>query len=1182
MTMNSEFFLYMTYLVTLVELTLGLYLFVNNPRKPVSRNIVLLLIVAALNGLGLGLLSAAQKQADATLATALLAFSTLSLQPLLILTSFSILKPVQNTPEEDRALPPGRWTGLAAGGLYFLALLPLLLVLFDLTISGGFQVNPGEGLKSPPVYYSGVDPATYPGGYVALSTYTQGMLGMSMRILYLVALPVILLGMLLYRIIFDQSLVRRDRRLAAAQIISVVIAAPILLTRGDPNTAIFLMLIPGILYAVVYAYTAYQQLQESSLVQRGSLVTRITLLVLVVSLPLMVALVVYTSSRAGTLISDGAYQALRQQNETLGSNIETWLDLNNRILENLALQADIRSMDPIRQTPSLQAAASAFPYMDVISISDPTGLEIARSDDREVENNRARLWFSQVMGGEPLAYQILLGQSGKPVLIVARPVRDAANNLVGVIMFAAALDEISQQLQTVARGQTGTIFLVDDQNQLIAHPDPKITSWLRDYSDYPPVQKMRAGQAGLVHYVCANLLCSVQDEPRTAFVSLLSNEWGLVVEQSDTELLAPLRQVQQLAFIMLVIGLLLFAAAVTYTVRRGLAPVKILTDTVAAIAEGDLDRRVPLESGSDYSTTDELGFLAQTFNMMTVQLKELVGGLEHRVEERTEDVKKRSVQLEAAAQVARASAGIRDLRELLTQATQLISSTFGFYHSGIFIIDDAREFAILQASNSPGGQKMLDRGHKLKIGQVGIVGFVASTAEPRIALDVGVDAVYFNNPDLPETRSEMALPLIVNQQVIGVLDVQSQQASAFKPEDLDVLQILADQLALAIENARLLEETNRAFNELQTIYGERTREDWQDRLRGGPIVYEYNRLGVEQRSKTGLMDNVEDNLQSPADFEPNSIPVPEVEPSQRLEVPITLRDHQLGAITFLRDADLPAWTEEEQRVVGEAVTQISAALENARLLEESQARSTQLRLLQEVTAVAASHTNLIDLLVNVSRRLRIGLGMMHCGVLLVNQQSWGADDWRDAGRLVTNDCVDPNHSANQMVGRSLPLFSPDPDQPTVFDIVRQERKTTVLRNAAKIIPPGAILDFVVQRGTATLLVSPLITNDQVIGFLVMDSIRADRYYADEDLQLLDQLSLQISSAIDMASTFEQTTRRAEREKKTSEITSRIRETLDIDIILRTAAQEVRQLLDVPEVTVQLVNPEEETNASVKL
>ncbi len=144
---------------------------------------------------------------------------------------------------------------------------------------------------------------------------------------------------------------------------------------------------------------------------------------------------------------------------------------------------------------------------------------------------------------------------------------------------------------------------------------------------------------------------------------------------------------------------------------------------------------------------------------------------------------------------------------MLTELAQLIGENFGYYHIGIFLLDENKEFAILKAANSTGGKRMLERKHKLKLGQVGIVGYVTASGRPRIALDVGDDAAFFDNPDLPDTRSELALPLRVTDNVIGALDIQSTEPNAFQQEDIEILSILADQVSIAIQNAQSHETT---------------------------------------------------------------------------------------------------------------------------------------------------------------------------------------------------------------------------------------------------------------------------------------------------------------------------------------------------------------------------------------
>jgi putative methionine-R-sulfoxide reductase with GAF domain len=161
-------------------------------------------------------------------------------------------------------------------------------------------------------------------------------------------------------------------------------------------------------------------------------------------------------------------------------------------------------------------------------------------------------------------------------------------------------------------------------------------------------------------------------------------------------------------------------------------------------------------------------------------LRELNQNLEQRVAERTVELtdanarnERRAHQFEAIASVARATTSIHDEEVLLSRLTQVISEQFGFYHIGIFLVDEEHQHAVLRAANSEGGRKMLARRHRLKVGQAGIVGHVAASGTPRIALDVELDAAFKENPDLPETQSELALPLKAGDQMIGVLDVQS-------------------------------------------------------------------------------------------------------------------------------------------------------------------------------------------------------------------------------------------------------------------------------------------------------------------------------------------------------------------------------------------------------------------------
>jgi GAF domain-containing protein len=414
-----------------------------------------------------------------------------------------------------------------------------------------------------------------------------------------------------------------------------------------------------------------------------------------------------------------------------------------------------------------------------------------------------------------------------------------------------------------------------------------------------------------------------------------------LVQQADRDVeataLAVRTAVQRAALLLGVVVALTTAIAFGWrqSVFRDLAAsITELRQGVARISRGELEYRLEIETG------DEVEELGEEFNKMAGDLADLVSSLEQRVAERTRDLEHRSVQLEAASEVAREAAAIRDVNQLLEEVVHLISSRFGFYHAGIFLVDEAGEYAELRAASSEGGQRMLARGHALRVGKVGVVGYAAGREEPRIAMAVGADEFFFANPDLPLTQSEVALPLKVRDRVIGVLDVQSDKEGAFDSEEVAVLQTLADQVALAIESARLLEESQRALQELEALYGRRLREAWRER-EVGQKAYRYTRVGVEPapRFHPSEVGDAEAHGQAVVLQEGDG---------RRLVAPISLRDQSLGTVVLRREPGQEPWSPQDLMVVDEIGTQIAQALEYARLLEDTQRRAARERLLAGV------------------------------------------------------------------------------------------------------------------------------------------------------------------------------------------------------------------------------------------
>jgi GAF domain-containing protein len=361
---------------------------------------------------------------------------------------------------------------------------------------------------------------------------------------------------------------------------------------------------------------------------------------------------------------------------------------------------------------------------------------------------------------------------------------------------------------------------------------------------------------------------------------------------------------------------------------------------------------------------------------LTQELDTQRANLEAAVMERTADLARRSAQLEAAAQVARDAAAIQDVQQLLDQTVHLVSERFGFYHTGIFLLDEAGQYAVLHAASSEGGQHMLARGHKLRVGEVGIVGYVTGRGEPRVALDVGADAVFFDNPDLPETRSEMALPLRARGEIIGALDVQSTKPSVFSDEDVTVLQALADQVATAISNARLFQQVQKSLEGERQAYGQLSLGAWRDLSRTRPELRQcYDPQGLlpgDSRWREEMKLAVrEGRAITDGDGSPGS-----------LTMPLKVHEQIIGVLDARKPEEAGGWSEDEIVLLQTLVDQLGGALETARLYQDTQRHASKDRLVGEITGRMRQTLDIDTVLRTAVREMGVALGIPRIEVRL--------------------------------------------------------------------------------------------------------------------------------------------------------------------------------------------------------
>ncbi len=432
----------------------------------------------------------------------------------------------------------------------------------------------------------------------------------------------------------------------------------------------------------------------------------------------------------------------------------------------------------------------------------------------------------------------------------------------------------------------------------------------------------------------------------------------LVAEVPQSRIYISLQSIIVTNSIIALVSAAIAVVGALYTIRTLSIPLANLEKAARQVAEGNLGAVTTIEQ------EDEIGTVAKTFNEMTNQLRTSVTKLEEMVSERTRDIELRSAELRTAAQIARDASLAQNTEELLAHTTRLIRERFGFYHVGIFLIDDNREFAVLRAAGGEAGQLMLANKHKLKIGEVGIVGFVAETGDARIALDVGSDAIHFRNPLLPYTRSEMALPLKVRGQVIGVLDVQSDKVNAFDQDDITIMQILTDQLSVAIERTRLLQELERNAAEMERSLQEYTSRGWRTLLQQGRRNQGYRYEGVAMEPVTSLNSDDIDTAISDTSMiikgENNKV-------GSVLAVPIRLRGQTLGTLKLkFQGNEVP---NESIKIVEEAASRLALALENARLVLDAQRLARRERQINLVTAQVQQSADLETVLQNTIREL---------------------------------------------------------------------------------------------------------------------------------------------------------------------------------------------------------------------
>ena len=741
---------------------------------------------------------------------------------------------------------------------------------------------------------------------------------------------------------------------------------------------LILIFISGIIYAEYFAgaNTTFERLQNNSsaaiaslafLGATGILLVTITIIsqsqnyrslqgllltsfVIIVTIPTIMATVLsgvgaYANSQTQTLNTLKAITNLKENQITLLvdeiRNDADKIQGDFQFKQNVMAIITQGEVDP-EQLTSSQALGRTYlwsiqkdkvTYTEIM-VLDSQGVVVLSTDPaREGENYETQLFYRQ---GTVKFFNgfAAIPDFGDQNLIVATPFFDTNGQIIrGVIVLRSDASAIKKIMESTPGFEEAETYLVDKNFNPVTKTRVQ-TQTVRSKAALSAVLDNLDGQGTYDNYANEGVLGYYKWYEPMQMAVIAEVPVSLVVTSSYYSLAgSTLLSLFAIAFAI---------TAVVISARSIVDPIKDLAQITESYTLGKFSSR------ANVSRKDEIGALAKSYNQMAAQLQDIIGKLEQRVADRTHELEGQTLRLRVAAEIARDAASVRDLDELLASSAELILKRFNFYHTGIFLIDKNREYAVLTASPTEAGRQMISNAHKLRVGEAGIVGRVAATGEPRIILEAGVDETDFKNPLLPNTRSEMALPLKVGNVVIGVLDVQIDQTQAFSQDDIAIMQVMADQLATAIERTRLLQEVERNLRELETAYGQYTREGWQKLGSSGQLShrgYRFDNVRIEPIDESPALESK---------VTPNG-----ANGKNNITIPIKLRGEIIGMIRAkLKEGYGPNTIS----TIELATERLAAALESARLYEEARTRADREQSISRVSAAISSATEYDEIL----------------------------------------------------------------------------------------------------------------------------------------------------------------------------------------------------------------------------
>ncbi len=599
-----------------------------------------------------------------------------------------------------------------------------------------------------------------------------------------------------------------------------------------------------------------------------------------------------------------------------------------------------------------------------INVSDSFGLNVGLDESDQDYFQMA------IKTGQPYVSPVLFPpDTNQGVLYFSSPVRNVLGEVVGVLRVAYKAGILQKLIKENTAGEDSFAVLFDENHLHLAHsdeqvslktnyklvalPDPTTLAGLQAANRVPhvPVAELSTDLPDLEQNL-TNLnpeapYFETVDETiqgrilnQAAVASLDTQPWALAFFQPQAELFEPV-QTQTRIIIGLAVLISAAVAGVAVVVSQQLAkPIVRLTEVAGQVAQGDLNAQAPVES------QDEIGQLSVAFNSMTGQLRTMVVSLEDQVRDRT-------AELLLSIEVGQRAAAIRNLEELLPAITEFIRDRFDLYYVHVYFVDDTGRNLVIQSGTGQIGKQLMARRHTLRVGSGSIVGQTALRARSIVVSDTESSDIHKPNPLLPETRSELAVPLIVEGRVIGVLDMQASRANTFEANNLAVFEAMATQLAISIDSAQqwaLAQEEQRRSEE---AVRQLTRQSWTEKSAAsqGALSFAYDLLAVRP---------LEDR--PGADFQNGG-----------LLVPVLVQNEPIGQLSVDPLPDR-SWSEDEHALLDAVAQQLAQKAENLRLFEETQQQAAREQMARRITDKIRASRDIETALNTAAQELSNALG----------------------------------------------------------------------------------------------------------------------------------------------------------------------------------------------------------------